>query len=186
MQGNKSVCALVHRMSVQRGALSARSWWTFTITRCPSQRVGKLAPTSWANSCSNQKGALQQARLHPKKWCKCVATCYIGMTTSIFYSRRRMDVMYSRSCLSICCLWAGYLKTLWMVSDETWWTGWVCDDNNKPIRFWFRSGCRCGLTGGYKTLTVQPGGSMSSTECRSSFLWNPRNIICSCEKRMAD
>ena len=30
--------------------------------------------------------------------------------------------------LSVC--WqAGYLKKLWMDSEEIWWTGWVCDED---------------------------------------------------------
>ena len=37
------------------------------------------------------------------------------------------------------CLWAGYLKVLWTDSDETWWTGWVCD-HDELIRFWWRPG----------------------------------------------
>ena len=30
-------------------------------------------------------------------------------------------------CLSV-CLCAGYLKKLWTDLDETWWTSWVCDE----------------------------------------------------------
>ena len=26
------------------------------------------------------------------------------------------------------CLYTGYLKKLWTDSDETWWTCWVCDE----------------------------------------------------------
>ena len=40
-------------------------------------------------------------------------------------------------CLFV-CLWARYLKKLWTDSDETWWTGWVCD-KGELIRFWWRS-----------------------------------------------
>ena len=61
---------------------------------------------------------------------------------------------------------ARYLKTSFMGFDKTWWMCWV-GDKNKPIRFWIRSGCRPGLSVGYKTLTVQPGGAMYSLECRS-------------------
>ena len=42
----------------------------------------------------------------------------------------------------IVCLWAGYLKKLWMHSDEILWRGWMCD-KDELIRFWWRSGSRC-------------------------------------------
>ena len=38
-----------------------------------------------------------------------------------------------------------YLKKSWTDSDKTWWKSWV-GDNNKPIRFWLRYGCRSGLS----------------------------------------
>jgi len=37
---------------------------------------------------------------------------------------------------------AWYIKRLRMDSDETWWTGWVCD-HDELIRFWWRSGSGC-------------------------------------------
>ena len=37
-------------------------------------------------------------------------------------------------CLSV-WLWAGYLKKLWLDSDEIWWTSWVCD-KEELMRFW--------------------------------------------------
>ena len=33
------------------------------------------------------------------------------------------------------CFCAGYLKKLWTDSDETWWAGWVCDEE-ELIQFW--------------------------------------------------
>jgi len=38
---------------------------------------------------------------------------------------------------------AQYLKRLQMDYDKTWWTGWMCDEN-ESIRFWwrFRSGSK--------------------------------------------
>ena len=34
--------------------------------------------------------------------------------------------------------------------DKTWWMSWV-GDKNKPIRFWYTSGCRSSLSVGHKT-----------------------------------
>ena len=52
--------------------------------------------------------------------------------------------------------------------DKTRWMSWL-GAKNKLIRFLFRSRYRSGPSVGYETETVQPGGGMPSTECRSSF-----------------
>ena len=59
-------------------------------------------------------------------------------------------------------------QTLWKDYGKTWWVSWV-GDKNKLIRLWLRFGSRSSLSVGYKTETVQHGGRMYSTECRSRF-----------------
>ena len=63
-----------------------------------------------------------------------------------------------------CISW--YLKMLRTSYDKTRWMSWFGDESN-PIRFWLRSGSRFRLSVECKMWTVQPGGGMRSTECRS-------------------
>ena len=65
---------------------------------------------------------------------------------------------------------------VWMDYDKTWWMTCV-GDKDKPIRFWFRSGFRSGLSVKYKTETVQPSGGIRSTEWSTSWTWDCQHTL---------
>ena len=102
----------------------------------------------------------------------CSSTCPCVFVSSSSCHRRHRPLIACSSPLSpeLCPLGQKYLKNMCTDYDKTWWMSWVVD-KNKAIRFWFRSGYRSILSVGYKTLTVQPGRGMRSTEGHSSLLF---------------
>ena len=78
-------------------------------------------------------------RLCEKQVIKCTKRLFTRINTQIWgafiylHHRKWKEFVFTPICLFV-CLCAGYLKRLWTDSDETWWTGCVCD-KNELIRF---------------------------------------------------
>ena len=65
---------------------------------------------------------------------------------------------------------ARYVKKLWMDSDKTWWTGWVCN-KDKLIRFWWRYKSGSGYQNYLITSATEgEGGYVFTTVCLSVCL----------------
>ena len=61
---------------------------------------------------------------------------YLWLHQVIFTSATKSEGGYVFTPLSLfVCLCVGYVTKLWTDSNESWWTGWVCD-KEELIQFW--------------------------------------------------
>ena len=91
-------------------------------------RGGRLSLQAAPTVSSHHLHGQQQLDKLIQKQTKCWSTSWQSWFPLHFClcHQRWTEVMFSPLFV---CLCAGYLKKLWMDSDETWWTVWVCDHN---------------------------------------------------------